>query len=44
MKQLIFLLSFVDIIHVDAFYGIQDAIGHKDYYPSGGKSQPGQKS
>lgn len=33
--------SFVDVIHVDSFYGIQDEIGHKNFYPSGGKNQPG---
>lgn len=26
---------------MDSFYGIQEEIGHKNFYPSGGKSQPG---
>jgi hypothetical protein len=36
-----FYFRFVDNIHVDSFFGIQENIGHQDFYPSGGKSQPG---
>ena len=28
-------------MHVDQLLGIQDAIGHKDFYPNGGAVQPG---
>ncbi|RNA11919.1 pancreatic triacylglycerol lipase, partial [Brachionus plicatilis] len=31
----------VDVIHTDAFLGIQEAIGHKDFYPNGGQTQKG---
>lgn len=31
----------VDVIHTDGWYGIEEAIGHQDYFPNGGKSQPG---
>lgn len=33
--------DFVDIIHTDAELGIQDPIGHIDFYPNGGKKQNG---
>jgi hypothetical protein len=33
---------FVDVIHTNsAFYGTNVAIGHVDYYPNGGSTQPG---
>ncbi|XP_053608854.1 phospholipase A1-like isoform X2 [Plodia interpunctella] len=34
--------EYVDVIHSNAgILGINEAVGHKDFYPSGGKSQPG---
>lgn len=33
--------DYVDIIHTDSFYGIQDRLGHKDFYPNGGGFQNG---
>ncbi|CAF1012069.1 unnamed protein product, partial [Brachionus calyciflorus] len=33
--------DFVDIIHTDSTLGIQDPIGHIDFYPNGGGNQPG---
>ncbi|XP_013192489.1 pancreatic lipase-related protein 3-like [Amyelois transitella] len=34
--------EFVDVIHTNAgVLGINEAVGHKDFYPGGGKSQPG---
>ncbi|CAF0758384.1 unnamed protein product [Brachionus calyciflorus] len=33
--------DFVDNIHTDSWYGIQEAIGHQDFYPNGGSSQYG---
>ncbi|XP_034826443.1 pancreatic triacylglycerol lipase-like [Maniola hyperantus] len=34
--------EFVDIMHTDAtMYGINEPVGHVDYYPNGGSSQPG---
>lgn len=33
--------SLVDIIHTDNTLGIEDPIGHKDFYPNGGKNQQG---
>jgi hypothetical protein len=33
--------DYVDVIHTDGLYGISDAIGHKDFFPNGGKSQVG---
>lgn len=36
-----FFLSFVDNIHTDYLYGIQEAIGHQDFYPNGGSFQSG---
>ncbi|ESO97125.1 hypothetical protein LOTGIDRAFT_226820 [Lottia gigantea] len=39
--------SYVDVIHTDAetlfqlAFGMAKAIGHTDYYPNGGKNQPG---
>lgn len=34
--------QFVDIIHTDiGHYGFTKALGHVDYYPNGGKDQPG---
>ncbi|RNA11918.1 pancreatic triacylglycerol lipase-like [Brachionus plicatilis] len=33
--------DFVDNIHTDGLYGIQDAIGHQDFYPNGGGFQFG---
>jgi len=33
--------AWVDVMHVDQLLGIQDAIGHKDFYPNGGAVQPG---
>ena len=33
--------DYVDIIHTDILAGIQDSIGHKNFYPNGGKHQPG---
>ena len=33
--------SYVDNIHTDVIFGIQQAIGHKDFYPNGGKAQAG---
>ena len=33
--------SFVDNIHTDSILGIQEPIGHKDFYPNGGESQKG---
>lgn len=33
--------DFVDIIHTDSELGIQDRIGHLDFYPNGGKKQNG---
>ncbi|EDO45128.1 predicted protein, partial [Nematostella vectensis] len=32
---------FVDVIHTSADYGITSTIGHADFYPNGGKKQPG---
>lgn len=32
---------FVDCIHTSAKFGLQKSIGHKDFYPNGGSSQPG---
>ena len=33
--------DYVDIIHADALLGLEQSIGHKDYYPNGGKIQTG---
>ena len=33
--------DYVDVIHTDILAGIQDAIGHKNFYPNGGIHQPG---
>ncbi|CAF0804017.1 unnamed protein product [Brachionus calyciflorus] len=33
--------DFVDVIHTDSELGIQDSIGHLDFYPNGGASQAG---
>jgi len=35
--------DYVDNIHTDSWYGIQEPIGHKDFYPEGGKRMPGCK-
>jgi hypothetical protein len=32
---------YVDVIHTSKAFGIVPAIGHADYYPNGGVSQPG---
>lgn len=32
---------FVDNIHTDLILGIQQSIGHKDFFPNGGQFQPG---
>ena len=34
--------SFVDIIHTDEKLGLQTQIGHMDFWPNGGKQQPGK--
>jgi hypothetical protein len=34
--------QYVDVIHTSSMYGIVPAIGHADYYPNGGTSQPGK--
>ena len=31
----------VDVIHTDTIYGTLRDLGHIDFYPSGGKQQPG---
>jgi hypothetical protein len=31
----------VDVIHTDTTYGTLRDLGHIDFYPSGGKNQPG---
>ncbi|XP_071120971.1 inactive pancreatic lipase-related protein 1-like [Mytilus edulis] len=33
--------TFVDVIHSDAIFGFQHRMGHADFYPNGGKNQPG---
>ncbi|XP_018564961.1 pancreatic lipase-related protein 2-like [Anoplophora glabripennis] len=34
--------KYVQVIHTNtAFYGISTSLGHSDYYPNGGKKQPG---
>lgn len=33
--------KFVDIIHVDEVFGMPTTNGHVDYWPNGGKDQPG---
>ncbi|XP_063399722.1 pancreatic lipase-related protein 2-like [Mytilus trossulus] len=33
--------AFVDIIHTDGALGFQHTMGHVDFYPNGGRSQPG---
>lgn len=33
--------TFVDIIHTDVIYGTLRDLGHIDFYPAGGKDQPG---
>ncbi|KAI3385511.1 hypothetical protein SNEBB_003410 [Seison nebaliae] len=33
--------NFVDIIHADKYLGIHQAIGNVDFFPNGGKMQPG---
>ncbi len=32
--------NFVDIIHTDSTLGLDLPIGHADFYPNGGRSQP----
>jgi hypothetical protein len=32
---------FVDVLHTDITYGTLRDLGHIDFYPSGGKNQPG---
>jgi len=32
---------FVDVIHTSATYGVTAITGHVDFYPNGGKKQPG---
>lgn len=32
---------FVDVIHTSSEYGITSGIGHVDFFPNGGKKQPG---
>ena len=33
--------KFVDVIHTSSASGIRQAIGHLDFYPNGGRMQPG---
>ncbi|CAC5375489.1 Phospholipase A1 member A,Endothelial lipase,Pancreatic lipase-related protein 2,Inactive pancreatic lipase-related protein 1,Pancreatic triacylglycerol lipase,Putative endothelial lipase [Mytilus coruscus] len=33
--------TFVDVIHTDGVLGLQKNMGHADFYPNGGKIQPG---
>jgi hypothetical protein len=34
--------QYVDVIHTSRIFGIVYPIGHADYYPNGGTSQPGK--
>ena len=36
--------DFVDVIHTDKELGLQEEVGDIDFYPNGGKSQPGKIS
>ncbi|XP_063401427.1 inactive pancreatic lipase-related protein 1-like [Mytilus trossulus] len=33
--------KFVDVIHTDVVFGLQKEMGHADFFPNGGKFQPG---
>ena len=35
------MFSFVDIIHTDDLAGLQESIGHQDFWPNGGRVQTG---
>jgi hypothetical protein len=35
------LFSFVDVIHTDDLAGLQESIGHQDFWPNGGAVQTG---
>ncbi|KAJ8025384.1 Inactive pancreatic lipase-related protein 1 [Holothuria leucospilota] len=35
--------DFVDVVHTDGFYGNKFPLGHQDFFPNGGVTQPGCK-